>query len=144
MKGEKAPDFTLPDERRETHYLSDYAGKWVLLYFYPKDDTSGCTKEACALRDTAMEYEKSDVVVLGVSKDSSESHEDFISKYKLPFTLLSDEDKKVIKLYGADGGLMTKRISYLIDPDGVIEKVYAKIDPEKHAEEVLADVEAFR
>lgn len=143
-KGEKAPDFSLPDEMGETHNLSDYEGKWTLLYFYPKDDTPGCTKEACAIRDNAMEYEKMDVEVLGVSKDTSESHEDFISKYKLPFTLLSDTTKKVIKMYGADGGITTKRISYLIDPDGIIAKTYSKVDPETHAEEVLADVEALR
>ena len=96
------------------------------------------------LKKLAMEYEKMDVEVLGISKDSIESHEDFISKYKLPFTLLSDTTKKVIKMYGADGGITTKRISYLIDPDGMIAKAYSKVDPEKHAEEVLADVETLR
>lgn len=141
----KAPDFTLTDHAGEKHTLSQYEGQWVLLYFYPKDDTPGCTKEACALRDTALEYEKKNIIVLGVSKDSELSHEKFITKYKLPFTLLSDTDKKVIHLYGAekeDGG--TKRISYLINPEGQIEKVYEKVTPETHAEEVLQDMEKLQ
>ena len=143
-QGEIAPDFTLLDENGDPHSLSKYEGKWVLLYFYPKDDTPGCTKEACALRYRAMEYEEGDIVVLGVPKDSGESHKKFISKYKLPFTLLSDPDRKVIKLYGADNELGTKRISYLIDPDGMIEKIYDKVKPETHAEEVLEDLEKLK
>jgi peroxiredoxin Q/BCP len=143
-QGEIAPDFTLLDENGEPHSLSKYEGKWVLLYFYPKDDTPGCTKEACALRDRAMEYEESDIVVLGVSKDSGDSHKKFISKYKLPFTLLSDPEQKVIKRYEADGGISTKRISYLIDPEGVIERVYEKVKPETHAEDVLEDLKKLK
>ena len=143
-KGKIAQDFTILDENGDAHSLSKYEGKWVLLYFYPKDDTPGCTKEACALRDRAMEYEESDVIVLGVSKDSGESHKKFISKYKLPFTLLSDPDKKVIKLYGADNGDGTKRISYLVDPEGIIERVYEKVEPAFHAEEVLEDLEKLK
>lgn len=139
-----APDFSLPDESGEFHSLEEYKGSWVLLYFYPKDDTPGCTKEACSLRDYALEYEQNDLIVIGISKDSGESHQKFISKYKLPFTLLSDEKSKVIDMYGAKGPIGTKRISYLIDPEGMIEKVYAKVDPEKHAEEVLRDLESLR
>ena len=97
--GQKAPDFTLPDQTGKTHKLSTYKGKWVLLYFYPKDDTPGCTKEACGIRDEFPKFKKMDAVVFGVSADSVERHKKFADKYKLPFTLLSDEDKKVLKLY---------------------------------------------
>ncbi len=143
--GTQAPDFKLPDHMGDIHNLSQYEGQWVLLYFYPKDDTPGCTKEACALRDQALAYEENDIVVLGVSKDSELSHEKFISKYKLPFTLLSDTEKKVMRMYDTEtdtGG--TKRISYLINPEGEIEKAYANIEPETHADEVLRDVESLR
>ncbi len=143
--GTQAPDFKLPDHTGEIHSLSQYEGQWVLLYFYPKDDTPGCTKEACALRDEALAYEQNDIIVLGVSKDSELSHEKFITKYRLPFTLLSDVDKKVIRMYGTEtdtGG--TKRISYLINPEGEIEKVYPAVKPETHADEVLRDVESLK
>lgn len=140
----KAPDFTLLNEKGVSHTLSTYLGKWVLLYFYPKDDTPGCTKEACMLRDYKDAYKENDLVVLGVSKDDSESHEAFISKYKLPFTLLADTEKKVIEMYGASGMLFTKRISYLIDTNGVIQKVYENVNPETHAEEVLADLATLK
>lgn len=139
-----APDFSLPDETGELHSLEEYRGSWVLLYFYPKDDTPGCTKEACSLRDHALEYEQNDLLVIGISKDTGESHQKFISKYKLPFTLLSDESSKVINMYGAKGPIGTKRISYLIDPEGMIEKIYLKVEPEKHAEQVLKDLESLR
>ncbi|QQR76847.1 peroxiredoxin [Candidatus Nomurabacteria bacterium] len=139
-----APDFSLPDENGEFHSLEEYRGSWVLLYFYPKDDTPGCTKEACSLRDHALDYEQNDLIVVGISNDSGENHQKFISKYKLPFTLLSDEKEKVINMYGAGGALGTKRISYLIDPEGMVEKVYPKVDPENHAGEVLKDLESLR
>lgn len=135
----QAPKFCLPDETGKTHCLDDYKGRYVLLYFYPKDDTPGCTKEACALRDTHQSYTDSSIVVLGVSADSTESHTRFKEKYELPFTLLSDPEKKVIEKYGARGPLGTKRISYLIDGDGIIQKAYEKVDPKDHATEVLAD-----
>lgn len=139
--GTQAPDFKLPDHEGTSHKLSDYRDSWVLLYFYPKDDTPGCTKEACTLRDTALDYEEANIIVLGVSADNEMSHEKFISKYQLPFTLLSDPEKKVINLYGAKNNLgMTKRISYLIGPEGMIEKAYANVKPELHADEVLEDV----
>lgn len=140
----QAPDFNLKDYTGDSHSLSQYEGQWVLLYFYPKDDTPGCTKEACMLRDYALEYEKNDIVVLGVSKDDELSHEKFISKYKLPFTLLSDPDQKIIEKYEAQNGLSTKRISYLINPEGVIEKAYNTVNPETHAEEVLKDIENLK
>ncbi|MDO8565507.1 MAG: thioredoxin-dependent thiol peroxidase [bacterium] len=146
--GLKAPDFTLPDQDGKTHKLSQYKGKWVLLYFYPKDDTPGCTIEACTIRDQFQDFKKIKAVVLGVSKDSVESHRKFADAYKLPFTLLSDEDKKVIKKYGVWGEknmmgrkyMGVKRMSYLIGPDGKIKKVYENVKPPKHASEVLKDL----
>lgn len=138
---QKAPDFTLPDHTGVMHTLSAYQGSWVLLYFYPKDDTPGCTKEACSLRDVTDTYKKNNIVILGVSKDSSLSHEKFITKYSLPFTLLSDTKSEVIDMYHADGILLPKRISYLISPTGEIAKIYTKVTPETHATEVLADLE---
>ena len=117
------------------HSLSDYQGMWVLLYFYPKDDTPGCTKEACAIRDVFPNFGKLNAEVLGVSGDSVASHKKFADKYGLPFTLLADEKKEAIGLYG-----IAARTSFLIDPDGKIAKVYENVKPEKHAEEVLKDI----
>jgi peroxiredoxin Q/BCP len=136
--GQIAPDFSLPDQNGKEHKLSDYKGKWVLLYFYPKDDTPGCTKEACAIRDNLPDFKKLKTIVLGVSADSVKSHGKFVEKYQLPFTLLADEDKKVIKQYGA-----WDRTSFLIDPRGKIVKIYEKVKPETHAEEVLMDLRNF-
>ena len=138
-KGEKAADFSLPDENGKVRSLSDYSGKWVLLYFYPKNFTPGCTKEACSLRDNFSKLQKK-LAILGVSADSVTSHKKFSEKYSLPFTLLSDPQRKVINLYGANGIMFAKRVSFLINPKGVIEKVYDKVDPEKHAEEILQDL----
>ncbi len=137
--GELAPDFSLTDQNGDLHQLNDYQGKWVLLYFYPKDDTPGCTVEACALRDNYDKLEKL-AVVLGVSADSIDSHKKFVEKYHLPFTLLADPPKKVIEKYGAKGTPFNKRISYLINPQGVITKVYPKVDPSQHAGEILKDL----
>lgn len=143
--GKKAPKVVLPDQNGKTHRLSDYQGKWVLLYFYPKDDTPGCTKEACAIRDSFPDFKKLNIRVLGVSVDSVASHKKFAEKYELPFTLLADEKKEVVKRYGVwqkkkfagrtyDG---TVRTSFLIDPKGTIAKIYRNVKPEIHAEEVL-------
>lgn len=148
----KAPDFSLLDQSGKTHKLSGYKGKWVLLYFYPKDDTPGCTKEACVLRDSLPDFKKLKAVVLGISKDSVESHKKFAKKYGLPFTLLSDEDKQVIKKYGVWGkkSMMGKsymgvrRTSFLISPVGKIVKVYKDVKPDKHAAEVLEDLQLLR
>lgn len=137
--GTKAPEFAAPDQAGKIHNLSDYAGKWVLLYFYPKDFTSGCTTEACTLRDNYDGFKKINAVVLGVSNDSVESHAGFAKEHTLPFTILSDADKKIIDAYEASG-VWTKRISYLIDPDGVIAKTYDSVKPEAHAAEVLKDL----
>ena len=147
LAGKKAPDFILPDQDGKMHSLKSYRGRWVLLYFYPKDFTGGCTKEACGIRDEFRNFEKSKIVVLGISVDSVESHKKFRKKYGLPFTLLSDEDKKVTGAYGvwAKKSFMgrsymgTLRQSFLIDPQGKIVTVYEKVKPETHAKEVLAD-----
>ena len=136
----QAPEFTLQDQHKQLHSLADYLGKYVLVYFYPKDDTPGCTKEACMIRDIYTDFEKAGIIVLGISADSPESHEAFAKKYELPFTLLSDPMHDVIKRYGAQGALGTKRISYLIDPEGKIAEVYPKVDPASHASEILEDV----
>lgn len=146
-----APDFTLPDQEGVPHALSSYQGKWVLLYFYPKDDTPGCTVEACMLRDEFQDFEKIQAAVLGVSTDSVASHKKFALKYELPFTLLADENKEVVGMYGVFGEkkfmgrtyMGTERTSFLIDPSGNIAKVYGKVKPEIHAAEVLADLKAL-
>lgn len=149
--GELAPDFSLPDQDGTIHTLSAYRGRFVLLYFYPKDDTPGCTKEACALRDADPDFSKLDGVVLGVSADSVKSHKKFAEKYELKFPLLADENKAVVNAYGVWGlkkfmgreyeGIF--RNSFLIGPDGTIKKVYEKVKPELHAQEVLEDLKSL-
>ena len=147
--GDTAPDFTLSDQFGEIHKLSDYRGKIVVLYFYPKDDTPGCTKEACSFRDNFQEYRKRKMVVLGVSKDSTKSHVKFSEKYSLPFTLLSDDDTEVSQAYGVWGlkKFMGKeyyginRMTFIIDEDGQILRIYEKVKPENHAEEILSDID---
>ena len=146
--GTKAPDFTLQDQDGVSHTLSQYKSQWVLIYFYPKDNTPGCTKQACTLRDAEPAFEKLDAVVLGISGDSVASHKKFVEKFQLPFPLLADTDKNVIEAYGSWGKkkLMGReymgifRNSFLISPEGTIAKVYEAVKPEKHAEEVLADI----
>lgn len=135
-----APDFSAPDQEGTVHKLSDYAERWVLLYFYPKDDTPGCTKEACALRDSYTELQERGVAVLGVSRDSTASHAKFAAKYTLPFTLLSDEDGDIYELYGVNKGEFSKRTSFIIRPDGTIGKIYPQVQAETHAQEVLNDL----
>jgi peroxiredoxin Q/BCP len=138
----KAPDFKLLDQDSIEHSLTQYQGQLVLVYFYPKDDTPGCTKQACGLRDNYSEFTKLGVKVFGVSKDSPESHKKFAEKYELPFTLLSDPTKEMITAYGADG-LLNNRISYLIGTDGTVLKYYSKVDPTTHAEEILNDIKSL-
>ena len=141
-----APDFSLADESGKVHTLADYKGKSILLYFYPKDDTPGCTTEACSFRDDYAEYEKAGVVILGVSADSVASHAKFKAKYHLPFNLLADVDHLVCGQYGVWGRkkMMGKeydgifRTSYLIGPDGKIKKVFADVKPSGHSQEVIA------
>jgi len=149
--GQKAPGFHLPDQAGKEHDLKDYAGKWVLLYFYPKDDTPGCTVEACTLRDNFPEFKKLGIVVLGASADAVKKHAKFAEKYDLPFTLLADEEKKLVNAYGvwAKKKFMGReymgilRNSYLISPEGKIAKSYEGVKPAQHAEEVLADLRAL-
>lgn len=149
--GSPAPSFTLPDQEGKKHSLADYAGKWVLLYFYPKDDTPGCTIEACTIRDQFKDFERIGAVVLGVSTDSVASHKKFATAYKLPFTLLADVDKEVVGRYGVFGEkkflgrtyMGTSRMSFLIDPSGAIAKVYEKVKPLTHAAQVVADLKAL-
>ncbi len=136
----KAPKFTLLDQDGKETSLSQFLGQKVLLYFYPKDGTPGCTKEACVIAEMYDEFKKAGIAVLGVSADSPESHTKFRAKYHLPFTLLSDPEKLVIAQYGAKSLIgITKRISYLIDEAGIISKVYPKVDPASHAGEILVD-----
>ncbi|WP_299028556.1 thioredoxin-dependent thiol peroxidase [uncultured Thermanaerothrix sp.] len=141
-----APDFILLDETGTPRSLKEFRGKPVVLYFYPKDDTPGCTKEACSFRDDYQAYAEAGVVILGVSPDSPTSHARFKEKYNLPFTLLSDEDHHVCDLYGVwgkkkfmgreyDGVLRT---TFLIDENGIIRKVFPNVKPEGHSAEVLA------
>ena len=145
--GQKAPSFSLTDQDGQVHQLSDYAGQKVLLYFYPKDDTSGCTTEACAIAAVYDEFENAGVKVLGVSADDAASHKAFAAKNNLPFTLLSDPNFNTIKAYGAFKeedttglGIHSHRISYLIDEGGDILKAYPEVDPATHAHTILADL----
>ena len=133
-------DFNLSDQDNTYHTLKEYRGKWVVLYFYPKDDTPGCTIEACKFRDSLAELQQKGVVILGVSKDSVVSHKKFAEKYHLNFPLLSDGSKETIRAYDAQGVLGTKRITYLIDPKGEIHKVYKNVNPTIHAAEILRDL----
>lgn len=143
-----APDFTLSDQDNTEHTLSLYHGTWVLLYFYPKDDTPGCTTEACSVRDNLPHFEASQAVVLGISADTAQSHKKFAEKFELPFPLLADTDHAVCTAYGVWGEKMLfgrnifgiQRTSFLIDPQGKIAKIYPKVDPEEHADDVLNDL----
>ncbi len=137
--GDQAPDFTLLDQNEKEHTLSEYFGKNIVVYFYPKDDTPGCTKEACSIRDNIALFEESGIWVFGLSFDSPKSHKKFAEKHNLPFTLLSDSDKSVAKLYNSNGLLMAKRNTFLIDKDGKIFKIYKNVDVTIHTENILKD-----
>src|SRR5439155_9692597 len=144
-EGAKAPDVSASTQDGQQVSLSDFKGKNVILYFYPRDNTPGCTKEACAFRDEFAEFRKKGAVVLGVSTDSAKSHGKFVEKYKLPFTLLADPDKQIVQAYGVWGpksfmGMNftgTHRVTFLIGPDGRIKKIWPKVKPAEHAQEVL-------
>ena len=144
----QAPDFTLLDQDGAPHALHDYKGQWVLIYFYPKDDTPGCTKQACLIRDGFPSFKKLHAVVLGISTDSVKSHRKFADKYELPFTMLADEEKKVVNMYGVwqtkkmmgRTYMGTVRTSFLINPEGIVAKVYESVKPDLHADMVLADL----
>ena len=149
-KGIISPEFTLPDESGKMQSLSDFRGKNVLLYFYPKDDTPGCTKEACNFRDDYSKYKQAGVVILGISPDTIQKHTKFIDKYQLPFTLLADSDHKVCELYGVWGrkkymgreydGVF--RTTFLINKVGVISNVFENVKPDGHSAEVLQYIAA--
>ncbi len=145
-ESDQAPTFTVATSGGGKISLADYLGKNVILYFYPRDDTPGCTKEACAFRDGFADFKKKGAVIFGVSPDSVKSHDKFVEKFKLPFTLLADEDKKIVEAYGVWGekSFMGKkylgvyRVTFLIGPDGKIKKIWPTVKPEEHAAEVLA------
>jgi peroxiredoxin Q/BCP len=149
-EGDPAPDFTLTSDAGEEVSLSDFRGRPVVLYFYPKDDTPGCTAQACGIRDTYADFEKAGAVVLGVSPDSVKRHAKFKVKYELPFTLLADPDHEVAASYGIWGEkrymgrtyMGISRTTVLISPDGEVSKVMADVKPDTHAEDVLAALAA--
>ena len=146
--GEPAPAFELMDQSGQLHSIEDYRGKWVALYFYPKDDTPGCTTEACEFRDNIFAFKNLDCQILGVSLDDVDSHKDFAEKYSLPFPLLADTAGTTADAYGVRTKMMgmsvAKRQTFLIDPQGNIAKHYEKVDPEVHSAQVLADLEVLQ
>lgn len=144
-KGSKAPQFSSVDQDGTPVSLQDFLGRKVVLYFYPKDDTPGCTKEACAFRDSFPKFKEIGVEVLGVSVDGEAKHKKFTTKYELPFRLVVDDEKRIVEQYGVWGKkkfmgreyMGTNRVTYLVDEQGVIEEVWPKVKPDKHAEEIL-------
>lgn len=142
--GQRAPAFNLPDQSGKLHRLEDYSGKWVVLYFYPKNDTPGCTKEACSFRDDLFELEKLGAKVVGASVDDADSHAKFAKKYHLPFPLLADKDGKLAERYGALTNLgvikLAKRYTFLIDSQGNIAKTYLSVDTSRHSQEIIDDL----
>ena len=142
--GDKAPNFILNDQNNQAHQLSDYEGRWVILYFYPKDDTPGCTTQACDFRDAVKRIIASRSVVFGLSLDSVESHKRFSDKNNLPFSLLSDEEGVAAKSYNSLNNFMgyksAKRNTFIIDPEGFLSKIYLSVDPKTHSQMVLSDL----
>lgn len=138
-EGQAAPNFTLQDQDGTEHTLSSYRGKRIVIYFYPKDDTPGCTKEACGIRDAYDDFVDQDIVVFGISYDGAEAHQSFIKKYNLPFNLLSDSDKSISRLYGTEGTFFPMRKTFLIDESGTIKKIYSKVSVVGHGHEILRD-----
>ena len=138
-----APDFNLPDQNNKQHRLIDYRGQWLVLYFYPKDDTPGCTEEACRFRDDILEFRKLNVKLLGISTDSAAKHAQFADKYGLPFPLLADVKATVTKAYDSliNLGIMkfAKRRTFIISPQGKIVKIYTDVDPKLHSGQVIED-----
>jgi len=145
-EGDKAPNFSADTNAGGRISLSDFMGKNVILYFYPKDDTPGCSKEACAFRDSYQKFLDAGATVLGVSPDAVKAHDKFVKKFNLPFTLVADPDKRIVESYGVWGEkvfmgrkyLGAHRVTFLIGPDGKIKKIWPKVKPEEHAAEVLA------
>ena len=146
--GDKAPNFILDDQNSQSHQLSDYKGKWVILYFYPKDDTPGCTTQACDFRDAVKRIIASKSVVFGVSLDSVESHKRFSDKNNLPFSLLSDEEGIVAKSYDSLNSFIgfksAKRNTFIINPEGLLSKIYLSVDPKTHSQMVLNDLSVLQ
>jgi len=138
-----APAWTGTDQTGTAHSSDALSGSWYVLYFYPKDDTPGCTKEACGFRDQFASLSKI-ATVIGVSADSGESHQSFVRKYSLPFTLIADTDKTIIKAFGANGLFFPKRVTFIIDPKGIIRKIYKGMDCAGHAEEIERDLRALQ
>ena len=145
--GEKSPNFNLPDAKGNLHNLAQYTGNWLVLYFYPKDDTPGCTKQACTFRDDLHQLEKLGATVVGVSVDSGRSHAEFAKKYNLPFALLSDDSGTVAKAYGALTDLVffkiAKRYTFLIDSNGILRKSYFSVDTSRHSQQIIDDLITF-
>lgn len=142
--GQAAPDFKLPDQHGKLHALADYRGKYLVLYFYPKDDTPGCTQEACAFRDDLHQLAEMGVQVIGVSVDDSSSHAEFAKKYHLPFPLLADKSGAVADSYGAYLNLgivkMARRFTFMIDPQGNIAKIYLSVETSRHSKQIIDDL----
>ncbi|MGB3788850.1 MAG: peroxiredoxin [Phormidesmis sp.] len=141
-EGSKAPNFSSTDDAGNSVSLSDFSGKTAVIYFYPKDDTPGCTKQACSFRDSYSEYEGKDIAVLGVSMDDETSHKAFKEKFSLPFPLIVDSDGAIAKAFDVEGGGYAKRVTFVIDGEGTITKVYDSINTETHASDVLAGLAA--
>jgi peroxiredoxin Q/BCP len=144
-----APNFSLIDDQRTTHTLADYKGTWLVLYFYPKDDTPGCTTEACSLRDARDDIAEAGASIVGISADTPSDHEKFKAKHSLNFTLLSDPEKKMIEAYGAWGKKMfgkegILRRTFIIDPEGTVVKVYGRVTPLGHGEQVVAELKRLQ
>jgi peroxiredoxin Q/BCP len=140
---QSAPDFTLPDQDEVNHTLSDYKGQWILLYFYPKDDTSGCTREACSFRDNFPKLNDLHIKIFGISADSVESHKKFVQKFNLPFSLLADVNKEVVELYDVKKLTGIARSSFLINPEGKIVKIYEGVKPAEHVAQILNDMSSL-
>lgn len=144
-----APSFRLPDINGQEHSLEDYAGRWIILYFYPKDDTPGCTTEACSLRDARDTLAEMGAEIIGISKDDANSHEKFKAKYALNFTLLTDADKQAIEAYGAWGKKMfgkegILRKTFIISPEGQVVKAYGRVTPLGHGDQIIADLKTLQ
>lgn len=143
--GTAAPAFSAMDQAGQWRTLDEYRGKWVVLYFYPKDETPGCTKEACAFRDAYQNYEREGVTILGVSTDTAQSHAAFAKAHNLPFPLLADPDSKVLALFGVSSTMgLAHRVSFLIAPDGKVARTFDSVDPVVHASEVLGEVRKLK
>ncbi len=147
-EGDEAPAFVLQDQSGTEHRLSDYRGEWVVLYFYPKDDTPGCTAEACHFRDDIIQLRDLKAQLFGISLDDRDSHEAFAEKYSLPFPLLSDPDGKVAKAYGSLWSLgpikFARRHTFIVDPEGRIARLYRSVKPKQHSQQIVKDLKALQ